>query len=159
MKESDLYPAVRDWLEKLGLEIHVEIFGADVIGLCRRADYIVAIELKLYNTETLYNQCSRASAWADEVWAVTPTQTKKIYPFKTHGFGLMRWVDGKLEIVLKAERQPWHWHKLRPYRLRKLRGKNPAQPFELAGLPSCRLLRCQRVALSSDHLQDLLAEK
>lgn len=157
MKESDLYPSVRDWLEKLGLEVHVEVFGVDVIGLCRRAGYIVAVEMKLCNSDTLHHQCERASSWADEVWAVIPTETKKIYPFHSRGFGLMRWVDGELNILIKAQRQPWHWHKRRPYRLKKLCGRAPAKPFEVAGLPSCPLLRCQRDAVDADHLAALIA--
>lgn len=33
MKESDLYPAARDWLKEQGHAVFIEIFDADLIGL------------------------------------------------------------------------------------------------------------------------------
>ncbi len=144
MKEADMYPAVRAWLESLGLEVHVEVCSVDVIGYCRRASYAVAVHMKLANTDRLQQQCFEACRFANEVWAVVPTNTDRIFRFKCDGVGLLIWKDGKLTKKLAAMPQPWRWHKSRLYYMKKIGKRAPAMAHEVAGLPCCPALRAQR---------------
>ncbi len=133
LREADLYHAARDWLRSQGYAVHIEIFDADLIGL--KDGRMCVIELKLCNSEKLMKQLYDRARWADECWGVIATETKAIWEYKRNGFGLMQWKDGKLKTIVKGRQQPYRWHKLRPYRLKRLSKAMPAPDHHLAGLP------------------------
>lgn len=142
MRESELYPPVRDWLKAKGYVVHVEVFETDVLAV--RDDKLTAIELKVSGTGYLEIQLSARAQWADFVYGVMPHRPKSIKGFQYHGFGLLVVTDGKVREVVKARPQPDHWHRRRAYRMKKLQARSPAQDHELAGLPACAALRAQR---------------
>lgn len=148
VRESDLYPPVRDWLAKRGYTIHVEMFGVDIVAM--KEDQIVAIELKLCLTESLYRQCEHNSEWADLVIGVIASDSKKTAMFRYKGFGLLQVMDGKVRQRIKPRPQPWARIKRRDYRIKKLMNRAPAMEHETAGLPSCRRLREQRLLRSGN---------
>jgi hypothetical protein len=142
-RESELYPAVKAWLEAQGYTVHVEIFDCDVIGI--KDGRAVVIELKKFLSHDLIRQLYTRVWWCDEVWAVIPTQPREIpSTFASEGWGLLQLRDGKLRVRRKAKPQPWSWHKRKAYRMKKLMNRKPAMPHEVAGLPSCPTLSQQR---------------
>lgn len=141
-RECDLYPPVRDWLLERGFVVHVEVFETDVIAV--RGGELTAIELKLSSPDALSTQLSTRSQWADYVIGVMPHRPKYIGNFQSRGFGLLVVKDGKVRQIIEPRPQPDHWHKRHDYRAKKLGKREPAQPHEMAGLPSCPALVEQR---------------
>jgi hypothetical protein len=142
MAESDLYPPVRDWLRKRGYEVHVEVFGADIIAI--RDGAITVVELKLCLSAGLIKQMHAGARWADFVIGAIASKPRITSGVSYAGFGLLLVSGQKVHQHIKPRPQPWHWHKARTYRVKKLTGRTPAQEHELAGLPSSPALRAQR---------------
>lgn len=142
MKESDLYPPVRDWLVKQGYEVHVEMFGHDIVAV--KDGMVTVVELKLCASQVLMNQLRHAANWADFVIGAISTNTKQVDDFRCCGYGLLEVSGETVRKRVGARPQPWDRIKRRSYRVKKLTGREPAMPHELAGLPSCRQLRQQR---------------
>lgn len=147
MKESDLYQPARQWLQRQYPEhaVHVEKFDADVIAI--KGDHVVVVELKACLTEGLFRQCCTRSAWANEVWVCVGTNPREMRRFQAGGFGVLKFVNGKIRKVRGAKPQPWLWHKMRKHRLKRLTNEAPAMEHEVAGLPACAALREQRLML------------
>jgi hypothetical protein len=143
MKESDLYPAVRDWLTHSGYEVHVEIFDCDIVAV--KEGLLTVVELKTCLSQELYAQCVDRARWADFVIAAIASVPRSTSGFTYAGFGVMLVRNGAARLKHKPRPQPWHWHKARSYRLKKLTGRLPAQSHEVAGLTSGNALRAQRV--------------
>jgi hypothetical protein len=147
MRESDLYPAVRDWLLSQGYEVHVEVFGHDIVavkdGLC------TVVELKVCLSEKVLDQCRDACNWADFVFAAVPRESAerlkgRVKCCRYYGYGVLA-VDGaKVRQKAMARPQPWGRVRRRAYRIELLTGRRPAMDHEVAGLPSCPALREQR---------------
>lgn len=142
MAESDLYIPVRDWLTARGYEVHVELFGADVIAL--KDGRVTVVELKSCLSWELIRQLTARAAWADYCYAAVPTDPRDTKVLRHSGFGLLQVVNGLVRQRIQAKPQPWAWHKMRAYRLKRLFGRVPALPTELAGLPASTALRRQR---------------
>lgn len=153
MKESDLYIPVRDWLSARGWEVHVEIFGTDIVAVM--GDKLMAVELKRGFTKSLRRQVAHRCHWADYVFAAIPgsrgNTPRGAAGIRYNGIGLLL-VDGdKVHQAIKCQPQPYDWHKRHGYRIKKLTGRMPAQDYEIAGLPSCPALseqRAKRLAVS-----------
>lgn len=148
MKESDLYPPVRDWLLERGYEVHVEMFGCDIVAI--KDGLLTAIELKLGMRKRLTEQLYEAAMWADFVIGAIPGvrgKSPNLSCWKYNGYGclLIDTQESKVHQALKPQRQPLAFHKRRNYRIKKLTGRAPAMEHELAGLPSCAQLREQRL--------------
>lgn len=145
MKESDLYIPVRDWLVARGYEVHVEVFGVDIIAL--KDGFLTVVELKKWFNQHLRHQMQHAANWADFVMGAVPGKRgdkPKHVGYLYGGFGLL-FVDGaKVHQFRKPKRQPMFWHRGHDYRMDKLKGRLPAQDFETAGIPSCPALSEQR---------------
>jgi hypothetical protein len=144
MKESDLYPPVRDWLLARGYEIHVEIFDADIVFM-EGGNQLTVVELKACLSNELYVQCCKRAKWADYVFAAVGSEPRNVNMFTHAGFGILVVKNGKVREKRCARPQPWLWHKMHDYRVKKLTGRSPAQEHELAGLKACRELREQRL--------------
>ncbi|MBL9084195.1 MAG: hypothetical protein JNK76_20515 [Planctomycetales bacterium] len=144
MREADLYPPIRKWLVDRGYEVHVELFGHDVIAL--KDGLATVIEMKLYFSFRLMDQLSNAAKWADFVFAAVPSPPKSMNQVRHWGYGLLQ-VDvaaGKVRQRVGPKQQPFRWHVSRKYRFAKLTGRLPAMEHEVAGLPSNPQLRRQR---------------
>lgn len=144
MRESDLFPPVREWLERQGYTVYVERFDADVIGA--KGSELTVVELKLHFGGKLFAQLEDRARWADYVLGAVPIKPDRTDRLKYCGFGLLVVSNGRARQVAKARPQPWDRHKRHDYRLKKLASENPAGPNDLAGLPSCTQLRRQRLA-------------
>lgn len=142
MRESDLYPPVRDWLIARGYEVHVEIFDCDIVAV--KDGRLLVVELKLCLARELFTQMEDAARWADEVMGAVASAPRKLGGLSNKGFGLLQVTDGRVRQRVKPRPQPHWWFKKRAYRIKKLNGRDPAMPHELAGLPSCPALRLQR---------------
>lgn len=70
VRETDLYPPVKAWLEKNGYEVHGEVGGCDVAA--RRGDELVLIELKLAVNLDLILQLLKRQEAAESVYAAVP---------------------------------------------------------------------------------------
>ncbi len=142
MRESDLWPPVREWLEKRGYEIYVERFDVDVVAV--KDNRLTVVELKLGCTAKLIEQLDVRSRWADIVYAAIPRRPQVIGEFRYRGYGVLLVKDGKCKQILKPKQQPWSREKMRKYRFKVLAKTTPALSHEVAGLPACRELRENR---------------
>ena len=73
-KESDLYPAVKSYLESQGYEVKAEVGAVDVMGL-RGGDDPVIIELKAGFSLSLFHQAVARQAVTDDVYICVPRQS------------------------------------------------------------------------------------
>lgn len=145
MMECDLYPPVRDWLAARGYEIHVEMFGSDIVAV--KDGQLTVVELKLGFTQILADQLTDRARWADFVMAATlDVPSYRPAWLKYNGFGYLVVYGGAVLQRIKPRQQPWAFVKRRAYRLKQLDGRPPAMEHETAGLPSCNELRLQRLA-------------
>ena len=71
LKETDLYPPVKTFLEGLGYEVKGEIAGADVVGL-RGDGPPVIVELKTAFSLALFHQGIERLAISDDVYVAVP---------------------------------------------------------------------------------------
>lgn len=147
MKESDLYLPLREWLLDRGYEVHVEIFGCDVVAV--KNGLLTAIELKLGLHQSLREQVANHVASFDFVYGAFPGKRgdkPKVAMWRYHGIGcLLIDVDcRRVHQALMPRQQPHHWRKRRNYRADVLSGRVPAMDHELAGLPACPALKRQR---------------
>jgi hypothetical protein len=67
--ETDLYPFIKRYLEKLGLEVKGEVCGRDLVALSEGSPELVAIgEMKQSFTLELVLQAVDRTSACDEVW-------------------------------------------------------------------------------------------
>lgn len=71
LKETDLYPPVKAFLEGLGYEVKGEVSGADVVGV-REEDPPVIVELKTAFSLALIHQGIERLAISDDVYVAVP---------------------------------------------------------------------------------------
>lgn len=115
MPETDLYPAVKRFLERAGFACKGEVCGCDIVAVCDGAPVRLAIvEMKLgFNLDLVLQAVDRSRA-ADEVWLAVPaTRRGRDRDRRVHrlcrmlGFGLVA-VDaagGRIEVL--AEPGPY----------------------------------------------------
>ena len=75
-REDQLYEPVKALLERQGYEVKGEVGAVDVLG-CRNGDEIVAVELKLRFSLTLYHQAVARMAVTDDVYVAVARPTGK----------------------------------------------------------------------------------
>ena len=143
MRESDLYAPVKRWLDAHGYVVYVEIFDCDIVAV--KDGRLTAIELKLGHTEVLQRQLQDRARWADEVFCAVPVRPRYTTGYTYHGYGVLLVNEDKCRQIVKPRQQPWFREKQRKYRFKVLNHRAPAMDHEIAGLPSCRELRQQRV--------------
>lgn len=73
LREVDLYPPVRDWLEAEGWVVRGEIRQCDVAAV--RGSELQVVELKLRLGPTVLAQAARRQQVADTVWVAVPKPT------------------------------------------------------------------------------------
>lgn len=151
MREADLAPAARQWLEERGYSVYLEQFDCDMVGLKGRE--LVVMELKPCLTEHLWRQMSRRSWWANWVYCVIASEPRKregkgwfrgLQTMRHDGFGVFQLKDGKLKQLAKARPQPWRQQRSIAYRLKKLTGQLPSLEHEVVGVKACAELKRQR---------------
>jgi len=123
MKETDLYPPVKQWLEEQGYEVYPEIpIGssgavADVVGVREDDDgapIIVIVELKTSLSLALMEQCHKWRKRAHLIYAAVPALQRRQWPrpglryLRMDGTGLLeieeRYNFDTKETYLKAQK-------------------------------------------------------
>lgn len=74
MKEADLYPPVKAYLQRQGYDVKGEVGAADVVG--RRGDDVVIVELKLGFSLALFHQAIDRLAVTEDVYVAVPAGGK-----------------------------------------------------------------------------------
>jgi hypothetical protein len=114
--ETDLYPFIKRYLEKLGLEVKGEVRGCDIVALSEGSPELVVIgEMKQsFTLELVLQGVDRTSA-CDEIWLAvaaskrgrgreSDVRVKKLCRFL--GFGLLTvTAEGRVEVVVAPA--PW----------------------------------------------------
>ncbi len=125
LRETDLYPPVKAFLEGLGFEVKSEVGPADVVGL--RGDDLVVVELKTGFSLTLLQQAVARQAITDQVYVAVPRWAGKAgwRTFKGNTGLCKRLGLGVLSVRLKdgfvhvhADPTPFRPRKSRPRRAR-----------------------------------------
>jgi hypothetical protein len=114
--EADLYPPIKRYLERLGLEVKGEVCGCDLVALSEGSPELVVIgEMKQSFTLELVLRAVDRTSVCDEVWLAVhaskwgrgrenDARVKKLCRFL--GFGLLTVnADGRVEVV--TEPAPW----------------------------------------------------
>jgi len=86
MRESDLYPPVKRYLEGQGYEVKGEVLDCDVLAV-RASEAPVVVELKLSLSLQLVLQCVERLDLTDEVYLAVPSSTRVV---KAHRKRLLR---------------------------------------------------------------------
>jgi hypothetical protein len=114
--ETDLYPSIKLYLEKLGLEVKGEVCGCDLVALSDGSPELVVIgEMKQSFTLELVLQAVDRTSACVEVWLAVraskqgrgrenDARVKKLCRFL--GFGLLT-VNAKGLVDVVAEPTPW----------------------------------------------------
>ena len=76
MRETDLYPAIKQYLEKQGYEVKAEITDCDVVAV-RQDEPPIVIELKLSFSLPLLFQAIDRQDLTDEVYVAIPKPSRK----------------------------------------------------------------------------------
>lgn len=76
MKETELYPAVKSFLEGQGYEVKGEIGACDVVGM-REGDDPVIVELKVGFSLSLFHQGIARQVMSDDVYLAVPRAAGK----------------------------------------------------------------------------------
>ncbi|MEM7472623.1 MAG: DUF2161 family putative PD-(D/E)XK-type phosphodiesterase [Pseudomonadota bacterium] len=129
MKETELYPAVKAFLEGQGYEVKGEIGACDVVAV-RAGDDPVIVELKTGFSLSLFHQGVARQSVSDDVYIAVPRQTGKRFLkalaensglCRRLGLGLItvRLRDGLVEVHLDPA--PYHPRKFKERRGRLLR--------------------------------------
>lgn len=80
MRETDLYPAVKSYLENNGYEVQAEVKGIDVVA--RRGDDLIAVELKTSLNLKLLIQATRRQSATPSVYVAVPEPARKGSEFR-----------------------------------------------------------------------------
>ncbi|MEQ9037487.1 MAG: DUF2161 family putative PD-(D/E)XK-type phosphodiesterase [Silicimonas sp.] len=78
MRETDLYPPVKAFLEGQGYEVKAEVGPADVVA-CRKGEEPLVVELKTGFSLTLVHQAVARQAITDAVYIATPRGKGRAY--------------------------------------------------------------------------------
>ena len=114
--ETDLYPFIKRYLEKLGLEVKGEVRGCDIVALSDASpELVVIVEMKQSFTLELVLQAVDRTSACDEIWLAvaaskrgrgreSDARVKKLC--RLLGFGLLTvTTEGRVDVVTTPE--PW----------------------------------------------------
>jgi hypothetical protein len=110
LRETDLYPPVKAFLERQGYEVKGEVGAADVVAR-RGDDPLVIVELKVGFSLALFHQAVDRLAVADEVYIAVPKPARggrdNLRLARMLGLGVLfvRMRDGLVEVA--AEPTPY----------------------------------------------------
>lgn len=109
LKEKELYPPLKVWLNNQGYKAFTEVLNMDV--LAKKDENYIGFELKMSCSKTVIKQAYRAMTLCGKAYVVTPVvpRQKGIDECKKYGVGIIR-VNGCIEILLEAK--TWQYGKL-----------------------------------------------
>ncbi len=146
MKESELYPPLRAYLEAQGYRVHSEVRGCDLVA--RRGEELIVVELKSSFSLALLAQAAERKELTDSVYVAVPVPEGKRLPANYRRTkGLLRRLElgcilidllkTKRKIRLSLHPEPFverRSPKRRRALLREIDGRYAE--FDLAGQPS-----------------------
>ena len=102
LKEKELYPPLKEWLNKQGYKAYTEVLNMDVVA--KRDNEFIGFELKMACSKTVIHQAYRTMTLCGRAYIVTPVKPRigSIDECKKRGIGIMRITDS-IDILLKAE--------------------------------------------------------
>lgn len=108
MKESDLYPAVKAWLEAFGCvvypEVHIYHRPVDVVGI---GPMIIGVEMKLCLSKKVVQQAYTLCLSCDRSYVAVASRPKNIGLAASAGIGVLRVHGGSVEVLSEsAHREP-----------------------------------------------------
>jgi hypothetical protein len=120
MKEIDLYPPIKTWLQERLFTVYPEVSfvhrTVDVIGI--GAEIVVGIEMKLCLSRKLLTQASILPLACHRAYVAVASKPRSIEYARTMGIGVLRIVGTNVEMLLESkEHEP---HEYREKRLRNL---------------------------------------
>ena len=84
LKETDLYPPLKAWLENQGYTVRGEVGRCDIAA--EREDELIAVELKLRASLALLAQAAERQEYADAVYVALPATAEKPRPPASRDF-------------------------------------------------------------------------
>ena len=154
VKEADLYPPVKAYLQRQGYDVKGEVGAADVVG--RRGDDLVIVELKTGFSLALFHQGVDRLAVTDHVYLAVPAGGKtkalkaNVKLARRAGLGVLtvRLRDGLVEVL--ADPGPYAARQSKKKKTRLLRAFDRLQGDPNAG-------GATRHGLVTGYRQDALA--
>lgn len=154
VKEADLYPPVKAYLQRQGYDVKGEVGAADVVG--RRGDDLVIVELKTGFSLALFHQGVDRLAVTDHVYLAVPAGGKtkalkaNVKLARRAGLGVLtvRLRDGLVEVL--ADPGPYATRQSKKKKTRLLRAFDRLQGDPNAG-------GATRHGLVTGYRQDALA--
>jgi hypothetical protein len=103
LKEYKLYEPIKKYFERKGFAVYPEVpmfSGCVDIGLIKK-DIVMAIEMKMALSKKLIYQAYTHKLYADYVYLAIPTKPRDLSVCIKQGFGIIRVVNDKIEIILE----------------------------------------------------------
>ena len=164
LKETDLYPPLKTWLENQGYTVRGEVGRCDIAA--EKGDELIAVELKLRPSLALLAQAAERQEYADAVYVALPATAGKARPPASRdfrrllrrlgiGFLLVTFLNRSVRVEVLAhpgpgEGAPRRRPKRRDAMIREIRGRDmDLTPGGLAGgkkRVSAYRQRCLRLA-------------
>jgi hypothetical protein len=137
LREADLYPPIKAYLQRQGYDVKGEVGAADVVG--RRGDDLIVVELKLSFSLALFHQGIERLAMTDDVYVAVPAGGRakalkaNVNLARRTGLGVMtvRARDGFVEVL--ADPGPYAARKSKKKKTRLLRAFDRLQGDPNAG--------------------------
>ena len=139
LKEKELYPPLKEWLNNRGYKAYTEVINMDVVD--KRGDEYIGFELKMSCSKTVIHQAYRTKTICGKAYVVTPVMPRKegFAQCQKYGVGIIR-INGSIEILLEAQEwehrliehylKPEHWEQMTEgdvSGIPNLKGEGPAQ--------------------------------
>jgi hypothetical protein len=107
MKEADLYPAVKAWLEGQRLKAYPEVplqhRPIDVVGI---GDAVtVGIEMKRHMSQKVIYQAATLSLSCDRSYVAVGSKPRSLEQARRLGIGVLRVAKGMVEVLLESAHQ------------------------------------------------------
>lgn len=103
LKEADLYPPLKAWLEAKGYRVVAEVpmvfRTIDVIAV--KDGHVIAVEMKLCMTEGVLHQGVTAKLCSDSCYVAVGSRPRSLEKAKQWGLGVLSIRDGKVEVLLE----------------------------------------------------------
>lgn len=104
LKEADLYPAVKKWLEGQGLNVYPEVpimhRPVDVVGIGETVS--IGVEMKRHLSRKVCYQASTLALCCDRSYVAIGSKPRSIERPKQMGVGVLRVVGDTVEVLLES---------------------------------------------------------
>jgi hypothetical protein len=133
LKERELYPPLKEWLNGQGYKAYTEILNMDVVA--KKDNEFIGFELKMSCSKTVIHQAYRTMTLCGKAYIVTPV-IPRINSFdecKKRGIGIMRITDN-IDILLEAGQ----WEHRLIYYYFKIGDFEQMQEGQISGTPNMK---------------------